>query len=197
MQKPRRKREVGQIRVVGPDGAERMVVPGQLEAENELKQEREAREMRRQQKLFALRRGDIVTVRPTTATLSDPRLRWYAETGLWWFTARVNGPERTVTGKTIIVERKCEDDFAFDAIRTYSPTSPNEMQEADRYRYALRMPLPKRQRIRTFRQDAPLVTSSQLSRKQRDLLTRPEPSCIGYMSGCTCARCQGIDRMAA
>jgi hypothetical protein len=153
--------------------------------------------MRRQQKLFALRRGDLVTVRPTRATLSDPHLRWYAETGLWWFTARVNGPERTVTGKTINVERKCAEDFAFDVIRTYWPTSPTEMQEADRYRYVLRMPLPKRQQIRTFRQDAPLVTSSRLSRKQGDLLTQPEPSCIGYMSGCTCVRCKGIDRLAA
>jgi hypothetical protein len=197
MQKPRQKREVGKIRVVRPDRAERMVVPGQLEAENELRRAREAREMRRQQQLFGLRRGDIVTVRQTTATLSDPRLRWYAETGLWWFTARVNGPERTVTAKTIIVERRSEEDFALDVIRTYSPTSPNDMREADRYRYALRMPLSKRRRTRTFLQDVPLVRPSQLSRKQRNLLTRLEPSCIGYMNGCTCARCQAIDRMAA
>jgi hypothetical protein len=196
IKKPRRKPDNGPIRVVGPDGSERMVAPGQLEAENELRRAREAREMRRQQELFALRRGDIVTVRQTTATLADPRLRWYAETGLWWFTARVNGPERTITAKTIIIERKCEEDFAFDVIRTYSPTSPNDVHEADQYRRALRMPLPTR-RTRTFRQGAPLVTPPQLSRNQRDLLARAEPSCIGYMSGCTCARCQSVDRIAA
>jgi hypothetical protein len=194
--KPRQKREIAKIRVVGPDGAERIVAPGQLAAENELRRQREAREMRRQQELFALECGDVVAVRRTSTTLADPSLRWFAETGLWWFTARVNGPERTVTARTIVVERKCEEDFAFDVIRKYAPASPGETQEADRYRSKLGMPAPKRS-TPTFRDDAKVINASRLSRAERELLARPEPSCIGYMNGCMCARCKGMDRLAA
>lgn len=194
--KPRQKRKIAKIRVVGPDGSERIVAPDQLAAESELRRQRERREMRRQQELFALEDGDVVAIRRTSTTLADPRLRWYAETGLWWFTARVNGPERTVTARTIVVERKCEEDFAFDVIRKFAPASAGEAQEADRYRSKLGMPTPKRT-TPTFRDDATALTASRLSRAERELLARPEPSCIGYMNGCTCARCKGMDRLAA
>ncbi len=194
--KPRRRRETDQIRVIGGDGTERIVAPGQLETENGLRRRREANEMRRQQELFALRPGEVITVRPITATLSDPQLRWYVETGLWWFTARVNGPERTVTAKTMIVERERKEDFPLDVIRTYSLASPGEIYEADRYRSVLGVPVPARH-TRTLRQDAPLISASRLSRRQRDLLGQPGVSCIGYMNGCTCDQCKAMDRLAA
>jgi len=172
MQKPRRARATNQIRLVKPDGSERFVEPGQLDAENELKHTRERREMRRQQELFALKRGDVVTVARTSSTLHG-RLRWYADTGMWLFTVSVDGVARTVKTQTIVLESKTEETVNFGIVSKYTPANVAEVYEADRYRMKLGMPLSK--------------PGHAVTRAGGSLLpppdSEPTPACIGYLSG--------------
>jgi hypothetical protein len=123
------------------------------------------------QELYVLQRGDAIVLRLMRAT------------ELWWFVERVNGPEQTITARTVIFDLVQERDFHFNSVMRYEPESA---AEANHWRRRLAMP-PEEQRTGPSVADIPAGSLSPRFRWVFELDHRGP--CHGYANGCVCPHC--------
>lgn len=159
------------VTVIRPDGDRRVVAAGQIEAEVQLRQWTETRDMLDEQRLYALKEGDTITLTGDT-------------TQVWWFTHHVNGPERTVSARTLILDQRREADLPFAQIEPYQPQNLNEESEANYFRRRLGLAT-KAIVLEDGEQEAQLADG--MPRRFRELLALPESP--WHRHDCECSRC--------
>jgi len=124
-----------------------------------------------EQRLYALKEGDTITLTGDT-------------TKVWWFTHHVNGPERTVSARTLILDQRRDADLPFAQIEPYRPQNLNEESEANYFRRKLGLAT-KAIVLEDGEQEAQLA--DEMPRRLRELLALPESP--WHQQGCECSRC--------
>jgi hypothetical protein len=137
-------------------------------------------EMLREQRLIVLQEGDTVTI------TGD-------RTQVWWFVADVRPPERIVTARTLIVEKRLEEDLPFVRVKPLELTVLQDQADANWYRG--RLQLVTRKIEMNVEQDADMRAA--LPRRLRTHLFEPGKN-IQHIAECECSQCRlGEYRRAA